>query len=317
VLLFGACNFHDGVKPALDDAHGEIDAQIDIDAAPPDTQSATCLDRWHAGTIHFSAPQKLGGVNSPQLDRDDFLTSDELTIYWGSERAPGAPDNGEVWTASRAAKDLPFTGATRFMPANTGGYESKLGITDDGLYFVVASSQPMRDADLYDARRTSTGMAFPPPDNTARLSAVNVISDQLDPFITSDGLHLYYAQSLAVQQIYSASRASLAAAWSAGAPVPGVSNGTDGDADPAVSQDQLIILFASNRAPAGIVGNVWYATRASTSATFGAPKQVPDIGVTGATDGDPWLSPDGCRLYFASTRDLAANNVELYVATAN
>ena len=71
-------------------------------------------------------------------------------------------------------------------------------------------------------------------------------------------------------------------------------------------------IYASNRTGAGAGGsNLWYATRSSASGTFGAPKPVPDVN-GGTNDGDPWLSLDGCRLYWASDR---SGDFDVYTGT--
>jgi Tol biopolymer transport system component len=100
-------------------------------------------------------------------------------------------------------------------------------------------------------------------------------------------------------------------------PVPAVVPELDsgaGDADPALSLDERVIVFSSARGGSLGGGNLWYAVRLSTTQAFGMPKEVPDLN-TAANDGDPWLSDDGCRLYFASDR-VAASGWEIFVATA-
>jgi hypothetical protein len=89
-----------------------------------------------------------------------------------------------------------------------------------------------------------------------------------------------------------------------------------GDADPSPTPDEQVLLFASNRPvlPSGPAApNVWYATRPGSTGTFDAPLPVPDIN-TDMPEGDPHLSTDGCRIYFA--RDVGTTSFDIYVATA-
>jgi Tol biopolymer transport system component len=84
-----------------------------------------------------------------------------------------------------------------------------------------------------------------------------------------------------------------------------------GDADPTLSADGRVILFSSNRTGDRDSSNLWYATRLGNSGPFSEPKPIPDAN-SDNQDGDPWLSHDGCRLYFSSTR---SNDFDLWTAT--
>lgn len=87
-----------------------------------------------------------------------------------------------------------------------------------------------------------------------------------------------------------------------------------GDADPSPTPDERILLLASNRTLSGQSGgNLWYATRANATGTFGQPQAVPTVN-TDANEGDPHLSADGCRIYFA--RELGSTSWDIFVATA-
>ncbi|HEY0195445.1 MAG TPA: hypothetical protein VGC42_30225, partial [Kofleriaceae bacterium] len=57
-----------------------------------------------------------------------------------------------------------------------------------------------------------------------------------------------------------------------------------------------LILFSSNRGSGS--NNLWYATRTDVAQPFGAPAQVPTVN-SAVDEGDPFLSEDGCTLYFS------------------
>jgi Tol biopolymer transport system component len=165
--------------------------------------------------------------------------------------------------------------------------------------------------DILDATRPTT------TDNFSALGRTYTTldctgADELDPFVTADGLELYFSQTInGLQRIVRATRLTRSAAFGAAAPVTELDSGR-GDADPTLSADGRVIIFSSNRTTtAGASTNLWYATRAGRAGTFGEPKPVPDAN-SDNQDGDPWISHDGCRIYFSSTR---SNNFDVWTAT--
>jgi Tol biopolymer transport system component len=107
------------------------------------------------------------------------------------------------------------------------------------------------------------------------------------------------------QRITHASRTSRTVPFGAPIVEPAFDSG-QGDADPTLSADGRVLIFSSNRTGSGFAGsNMWYSTRAAKGSPWSTPVPVPDV--NGAfNEGDPWLSPDGCRLFFASDRSGAA-----------
>jgi hypothetical protein len=72
--------------------------------------------------------------------------------------------------------------------------------------------------------------------------------------------------------------------------------------DAYLTDDGLTLYF--NRSPGAgeSKGDLFVATRASESDTFGATAPVDSVN-TADDERDPWLSPDGKHLYFSSDRD--------------
>jgi hypothetical protein len=308
------CGFHHGHAAALppDDADADAPPDVAIDAvpdAPPDA-FVPCLTRWANGTIRFGAPQALDINSASAVDRDPFLSHDELTIFFSSERAATATDLADVFIANRTAIDQPFNTPTKYAAASTPGYDSKMAMTMNQLILVVASNQTGTKglSDIWQATRSSTGNSFGALDESHE-GAVDNTAYQLDPFITADGLHLYWAED-SPQVIEVASRGSTSSNFGSPAAVAGITD-TASQADPTLSEDELVIIFSSGRTGSAMGGNLWYATRARTSDTFGTPQPVPDVN-TDANEGDAHLSADGCRLYFASD---AGASYDLYVAS--
>lgn len=310
-LFFGACGF----RPTGATSDARDAATLDGDAPGPGSDGATltCMQRWYAGTPRFVAPVPLANVNSTSYDRDPFVTSDELTFYVSTSR--GTSDgSSEIYSATRATPTDTFgTPAlvTQLSPA--GASETKVSLTQSGLYAVVGSTKT-GGAGGVDAWETMRGTATGTFGALGRghLMMVDTAANEHDPFVCHDGLHVYLAPDApGAQHIVVASRASTGANF--GAPVP-IIEITDpaGDADPTLSLDERVIVFSSQRAGSGGATNVWFAVRDMiTGGVFSTPLPVPDVNGDG-NDGDPHLSADGCTLYFASDR---GGDYDVYVAT--
>ena len=319
LTALAACSFRNGhaLVIATGDAQGS-DAPADSSPdAPPDAvpdaaidaPAPTCWAKWTNGTIHFGSPQALATVNSTSVDRDPFVTHDQLTLYFSSERTGGSAD---VYVATRTSTTMPFGNVMQFGAATTSGYDSKMAMTADGLLLVLASDQSGTKGgpDIWQATRTSTVNGFGTLDESNE-GKLDSSTNQLDPFISPDGLRIYYAEG-STQVIQFASRGSTSSNFGTPVVLGGITSASS-QADPTLSEDELVIVFSSGRSGSGFMGgNLWYATRTTLNGTFGTPLPVPDLN-TDSNEGDAHLSADGCQLYFSSD---AGGDWDLYVATA-
>lgn len=309
LVALSACGFKHGAF--VGDAGENVIEDAPIDTAVIDGPAPTsCIQKWLDGTVQLGSLDEKDDIDTTSTERDPFLSVDEKTIFFFSDRTGNV--NGDVYTATRSSTSATFGTVSKFTAANTSAAESKMSMTDDGLYFVVASTLngTTGSVDILDATRASAA------DNFSQLGRTYTTldctgADELDPFVTGNGLELYIAQTInGFQRIVRATRATRTVPFSAATLVTELDSGA-GDADPTVSSDGRIIIFSSNRPGAGGSSNLWYATRSSNRGPFGTPKPVPGANSDNA-DGDPWLSQDGCRLYFSSTRD---NDYDLWSAT--
>jgi Tol biopolymer transport system component len=290
---------------------GAIDASVvvDRDAPPdgsPDGSSPSCLDRWMAHDVDFLPPTRLVALGSTADDRDPYISGDQLRLYFASERTV----TSKVYVSTRSSVSDSFPTPALATDLNSTSSDSKISITADDETVVIASSRAGSDSgsvDLWLGARATTTLPFAGFTRTP-FPTVNTSDYQLDPEIGSDGLRIYYADTIA-QRIVVASRAASLNVF--GSPTILINSGF-GDSDPSLSPDEKLLLFSSNR-PTGMGGgDMWYTTRASaTATTLDEPMPVPLVNGP-SSDGDPSLSRDGCTLYFSSNRD---GNYELYVTT--
>jgi hypothetical protein len=310
VLLSAGCSFSPGQLASREDA-GDRDALGDgsVDTVP----GANCYQKWFDGTIRFGTPTLLANVNANGYDRDPFLTADELVLYFSSVRDP---DNltGDMLVAKRPSTGVPFAAAQTESEFSSTGFESKVSITADGRYAVIGSDRA--GSMLVDVWAFERDLPTDPWGTATQthLTAVNSADYDHDPTISADGLRLYLAPNPGVQRIAVATRLERDDDFGAPQILTALDSGM-GDADPSPTPDERILVFASSRTAPVLLGNIWYATRNSTSGVFGTPVMVPDVN-TELAEGDPHLSTDGCRLYFDREVNAVAGDWDLFVATA-
>jgi Tol biopolymer transport system component len=280
------------------------------------------MDRWHAGTIKLSTPQALPNQSSsapPNNERDPWVSSDGMQLYYAFD-PNGTGNKSDVYLATRASTSAPFGQGTRLTNLNTIADEGRVSLTEDGKLLVMSTNKDGGNQFNIDiATRSSTTMEFPSADNRFMDNINTPNTDHFDPFVTRDGLKLYLAPVPAGQKqhILVATRTDATMSFSVATQVPIINSANNVDGDPALSLDERIIVFSSDRPiTAGATDtNLWYATRANVTDNFSVPKQIPDVN-SAAQDGDPVLSADGCTLYFSSRRAGGAD-YDLYSASVD
>jgi Tol biopolymer transport system component len=309
IVLF-ACNYSQGVL--REDANIAVADGV-ADGAGDATSGRSCYPQWLDHSIRFQAAVPLS-INTTAYERDPFLTPDERTLYFSSDRAGSM--SYDVWVATRNAITDAFSNPMRATEVDSSGGESKLSITQNGLTAVVGSDRTgsLGGIDVWESTRVSTNGPFPPMSRT-RVMNIETSANDHDPTISADGLRIYLAPDGGYQHIVVAARATTTDNFGSPTTIGELDSGT-GDGDPSPSPDERVILFTSNRYVTGLgTSNIFYATRATATGTFDAPLPVPDVN-TDTYEGDPHLSSDGCRIYFARYAGTGID-WDLYVATAN
>lgn len=102
-------------------------------------------------TAAFSEPVELAGVNTDAREEGFWLSADELSLFFASNRASTQADM-DIWVATRDSVNSAFEGAERLEVVNTSAIEIDPAITPDGfeLFFASDRSGTMR---LYRSAR--------------------------------------------------------------------------------------------------------------------------------------------------------------------
>jgi WD40-like Beta Propeller Repeat len=305
-----ACGFRPSAAPG-DDMPGEAgmqsEAPVTIDASPP-----TCFGHWYGdpAQLHFTTRHLFNSLASTATDRDPALSKDELQIWFASYRSPSF--DGDVWTATRNSIGDEFGAPSQYAPANVStASDGKLYMAGDQLSFVEASNRGTGVNALYLATRATTAEAFSPPSSTPFLNDNTAGVGQYDPWISDDQLRLYWAPTdTGTQHLAEATRTDTGSGFGSAVAFTEInSQGKQNDvanaaayADITVNDQEKLAVYSAHRDDnnGGAVGSdLWFSTRATSTGTFSAPIHLNDV-ATNDSESDPWLSPDGCRLYFSA-----------------
>jgi Tol biopolymer transport system component len=244
-------------------------------------------------------------------DRKPWISSDGQTLYFASNR----DGSSDVFRSSREAPEKQFE--KPFKLSNLSVSESEDGgpsLTADEKILAMASNRGSNGFQIYITTRANTMTEFGSL-HQDHLSEVNVANfDAFDPFFTADGLRLYFAPAPAGTEhskVMIATRPDVNSDFFQPIDVPGINVVDIYSASPALSSDELVIVFTSVRDGGAGELDVWYATRPDTARGFGTPVPIPVVN-TAVDEADPMLSPDGCELFFSSRRN--GGDHDLFVA---
>jgi hypothetical protein len=141
-------------------------------------------------TAQFNVVSPLTTINSSRRDDRPWLSPDELTIYFSSQRASVSDD---LWRATRNARSDAFGTPVAVTELNSSGNDAGIFLTPDGLVALFGSDRPgSSGVDIYRAIRANVNSPFSTP---KPVSAVNSTADDLDPQLTADGQELFFAST--------------------------------------------------------------------------------------------------------------------------
>lgn len=252
----------------------------------------------------FTSIKPIAELDTTADDQHPRLLPDEKTIVFQRQQPGFVP-----FVATRPDRFSAFSAPTPIAELATSGDAADPTLDPSGLRIVFASSRSggVGGYDLWVATRTSVGSAFTAPTVLNGLNGPAI--DHYPNFAGASALYFssQRATGLGSEDIYRSDvNGSLI---SAPVVVQGLS-GTDYDASPAVTPDELLAYVETSVTDdAGSGTTIFVSSRASTAAPWPKPTLVPEL--RNGESNPTWISPDGCRLYFSSNR---SGNWDLWVA---
>jgi hypothetical protein len=191
----------------------------------------------------WSAPAAVTELSSSAADFDPFLAPDGLTIWFSSLRT--SAQNYDIFVATRASRSDAWNAPVPVTDVNTVTDEGGPCVANGGLIMVFHSHRnDASNADIFMSTRSSIGGTWSTP---VAINEVNTSSDELDPFLSEDGLTLYVTSnrpgSAGARDIYVSTRPSLTSAFST--PTDVTELATPGlEEAPWVSADGTVMFFS-------------------------------------------------------------------------
>lgn len=141
----------------------------------------------------FSTPALLAGINSPATDLLPWLTSDELTLLFVSNRIGGL-GGADLWLATREDAGDDFGVPINLAELSSDENEGRAVFSGDGLTAFFSSDRDggRGGPDLWVARREGRRAPFSAPEN---LRSLNSPANDQDVALSSDETELFFASS--------------------------------------------------------------------------------------------------------------------------
>lgn len=286
------------------------DAAVTADApadAPVDAPPARACDP----TRPFGAPVAISELNGPLMDQGLWLSANGLTAYFDSRR-PDTAASWDLYSATRPDMQSPFDTPVQMANVNDPTTDDlKPMVTADGLTLYWSAFRSGA-GDIYTATRSSTSSSFGSP---AIVANVNTASEEEPTWINATGTILYMSSLASGRwKLQRATRADASQAFGTPTALDELNAADSDEWGATLTEDQRTVFFYSSRAGGG---DVFTATRASTSVGFGAPVAVAELNDPAALDWPTMVSPDGCAIYMVSNRAAPAQGYQgndLYVA---
>lgn len=291
----------------LDRARRDSPADVSSDRAH-DVGAVTCN---FTGSWRFDSVERLpDSINTAKPELEPYLWFEQGTVHLYFSRGDLA--NREIWQA-----DGNGGGETAF--ANARAYDigpaARFSVTVDGLTAFVSARKGYPntgtdDFDLFSATRTSVTAPFAPAQFSTL--AISTSGQDWDAYPSADGLELFYSISDAgASRVFVARRGSTSVPFAASSEVTATAGGKG--ANPAITSDGRVLFFSSNRSGStSSRHDLWYVVR-DNGGEFSGAQLVPGVN-SEYDETESYITPDGCWLYFASTRDGDHNQADIYRA---
>ncbi|NIP25430.1 MAG: hypothetical protein GWN67_13760 [Phycisphaerae bacterium] len=200
------------------------------------------------------------------------------------------------------------------IEVNTQYAERTPFLSSDGLslYFARGNTSGYYYFRIFEATRQEPFGPFTSVNEV--LSSVN--QHVFAPWVSPDNLRMYYfaqSENPVLWQLKVSERAADNDPWPQGSDISEL-NLLGKIYKPGLTGDELTIVFTSYDIAGGQGGyDIWMATRPDMNSPFENVTNLSEIN-TASNDGNPYISPDGLKLYFHSDRNGPA---QLFKATRN
>jgi Tol biopolymer transport system component len=269
---------------------------------------------WSVVLPRLGVAESLGAPNTARSEIDPVVSRDGLRLYYVAYTSNTS--GNDIVIATRSSVSADFGAGAVLALASTNSNDMHFFESDSGLEAFLSSDRAptVGGADIFHATRARTTDTW---GTFVSAANVNSATGDFDPHLEADGLTLWFdpigrSDGTGLQDIYYARRTGASAEF--GNPVPAtVLNSTANDWNVSLTTDGLVLVFQSDR---GASPHVYYAIRSNRSSSFGAPMVLAALDPYMTTLSDPFVSPDGCAVYFAAQLSGGSGLSDLYAIRA-
>ncbi len=247
----------------------------------------------------LAEPVNLGAPINTSFDEGlPSISSDGLTLYFSSSR-PGGSGENDIWAAQRTSTRDEWGAAVNLgTSVNSSDMDLWPSVSADTLTLYFYSLRPggYGSGDIWQTVRPTVNDPWGPAENLGVF--VNSSTDEGGPWISTDGLELYFSSDRSGDyDLYVSRRGRASDAWGEPANLSAL-NTVHGDAAPSLSADGLTLFFESTRS-GGFGGWDFYMTiREAKDADWSPPINIGQPVNTPYDEIAPCISFDGRTLYF-------------------
>jgi hypothetical protein len=162
-----------------------------------DRSAGADRDLWFARRTsvgnRFSNAQPLKATSDSADDRRPWVSRDELTLLFASDRSGGLGDM-DIWTATRGSPTGSFSTPVSLPGASGSSRDESPILSADGLTLYLASSREggMGQQDIWKAARSDTNREFGP---LAPVKELNSTEVEVDMTLSADEREMFFASS--------------------------------------------------------------------------------------------------------------------------
>jgi hypothetical protein len=257
----------------------------------------------------YNEPIAATALNSDFEDSFPCLTADLLEVFFRSDRS----GDQDVWSATREFLSAPWNSPFAVTELNSSSWDGPSAVSADGLEIFIASGRSVSTNTnrVYRSTRPDRSSAWSAPVEVPELNPPQVADHLAYPHcLSEDGLRMYQSRrSGADWDAFVSDRASVGAVFSGPTPVPGVNTGS-ADSGPALSGDELTILFTRDTG----MENVFGARRHDVSGSFVVQGEMTELNQSGSETGMGYVSADLGWVWLHSDRPGSPNSLDIYVS---
>lgn len=260
---FGVPQLIDGLLDPADHVQDPTLSSDELELYFASTKNGT-LDIWRSTRARADLPWqpalRVAELSSANEEQEPELTSDGLTIYFGSDR-PGSVPTFRLWSSRRASRAGAWEPPQLVLlsPADSSETDRGAAVDDSHTMMVFASAPPVTDGDFGLVAVTRAAAAAPWGVKIS-LSSLDSAWSDWDPALFRGKLAIMFGSRRTgdhlTTDLFESARPAETAAFLPPTPVVEL-NSPRSEGDPWLSEDGRHVVFSSERAGTSRLYEAW------------------------------------------------------------